>query len=1172
MAKVPPGEWVPHVEAYVDVSRPPAQHSASVDALAALVNKDKLTLFDLVSKMEMYLTTTDHIVRSRGILLLGEVLHRMSLKWLDVNTIATLSDFFISRLSDWHAIRGALVGCLALLHRKQSVGGIVIADVKRLFESFLQNVQVPSLAVVDRKLCFQILSCILDQYPVAVKTMDGEQLYGICEAIDDEKDPECLKLSFHVVEAVMKLFPGPSGLAAQFASEFFEILSKYFPVYFTHGVGDDIDATRDDLSRALMNAFCSTPYFEPFAIPLLLDKLSSSLPLAKLESLKYLDNCIRCYGADRMVRHASSVWFKLKEVIFGLSPDQLLLTSGSSKDAEKNKNQIVSEALNCLKTAIMFIDSPDKDLFINLILLDEDIVNNIRSISTAEKSIDLVQLQTLGSVICVLAESSAYFCTRVLQEHFTHLVDILGTSVSDASQQLNTCNGSLSASINFGALYLSVQMLSSCRELALVSSEGCSPVKSAKESWWLILEKKLDQLINLLGSYFSTACQSKESMFRQEYVSCAVRGLLILATFPEQCSPLPSTAYEDILLMLTSVITCKHENVNLWRLSLKTLTSIGSSIMEFHASKKEVIYNRVVVDKIVSLVESYDTKMPLNLRLEASYEVGTAGLNYMLRFARSLEVAIVANISEDNGRLEHAEHVVHLLECYSTRVLPWLFTSGGVNDLALSFAMRLWDEINDMATLNKISSQGLLDSLMMGMKLLVAFCTEEQQSLIVQKAYGIISSSSSFPLESVTHHMLVIDQLVPSHSHQEAALVGMLSSVIVGLRPQTPVPDMIMMIHLFTICLLKGQLPAAHALASIFNKYLHNPEFSHEDQLDKLLDGILERCFSTVLTNSYSSISYSSADTLDDANRLDLSSESILSKIDILSGLAWIGKGLLMRGHEKVKDISMFLLNCLSSSDKTLPSTPSHQEHYGGDSQDTSLAKSAACAFRVMMSDSEVCLNRKFHARIKPLYKQRFFSILVPIFLSKIKESVMVTTKLSLYRALGHIISNAPVPAVITEANQISLVMVDSLAKLSMDIEDKDLVYSLLLVLSGMLMDEKGKECILDNVHIIISVLTQLVSYPHLMVVRETALQCLVAISSFPHSKIYPMRLQLSYRQQSRLLMIRKELFAKRLFVVDKHGNHLLKGAFSFINIIVGSCLQDDLLITDEYKIARRHP
>ena len=40
---------------------------------------------------------------------------------------------------------------------------------------------------------------------------------------------------------------------------------------------------------------------------------------------------------------------------------------------------------------------------------------------------------------------------------------------------------------------------------------------------------------------------------------------------------------------------------------------------------------------------------------------------------------------------------------------------------------------------------------------------------------------------------------------------------------------------------------------------------------------------------------------------------------------------------------------------------------------------------------------------------------------------------------------------------QILLVIVDSLAKLSVDIQDKDLVYNLLLVLSGMLMDEKGE-------------------------------------------------------------------------------------------------------------------
>lgn len=1111
MAKVPAGHWVPYVEAFVDVSRSPADHFASVAALAALVNKDKLTLFDLVSKMDMYLTTTDHIVRSRGIMLLGEIMSQISLKWLDVNAITTLSDFFISRLSDWQALRGALVGCLALLQREPSVGTIMIADVKRLVESLIDYIPVQSLAAADRKLCFQIICCVLDHYPEAVKTMDDELLMWICQSIDEEKDPECLKLSFHLVEVVMKLFSDPSGLASQFASDLFELLSKYFPVYFTHGAGDNVGLTRDELSRALMHAFCASPYFEPFAIPLLLDKLSSSLPLAKLDSLKYLDNCIRCYGADRMVSHTSAIWFKLKEVIFSLSSDQLLST-GSPKDAEKIKNQIVSEAKNCLKTAVTCIHSADRDIFINLILLDEDIVNNIHSVTTEEKSIcrssdDLNQLQSLGSVISIIAESSTYFCTRVFQAHFTRLVDILGSSASFKSQHLNICNGSSSAAINYGALYLSVQMLSSCREVAVASRGDFPPVKSANESWWLILEEKLDPFIHLLGKLLSIDSQPIQSAVTQKYVSCAVKGLLILATFPEHCSLLLANAYEYILLMLTSVVARKYEKIHLWRLSLETLTSIGKFTVESRASKKEMIYNSIVVDKIIPLAKSCDTSMPLNLRLEACFEIGTTGVSYMLRVARSLEEAVITNISQVNEGMECAEYVAHLIDCYSSQLLPWLFTSGGVNELALSFAMRLWDEIRNVATLDRIRSQGLLDSLMMGMKFLVGVCTEEQQSLIVQKACSIISSMLSLPVKSMMHDLSSVEELVPAHSIQDTALVCLLSSVIVGLRPQTHVPDMIMLINLFSVFLLNGQIPAAHALASIFNKYLHNSEFSDENKVDKMLDVILGRCFSTVLASSTLKMSHSSAATSDDANCSGMSA-SICLRTDILCGLAWIGKGLLMRGDEKVKDISMFLLKCLVLNQISVGIPPHQEEHSDNVSLNASLATSAADAFHVMMSDSEVCLNKKFHARIKLLYKQRFFSILMPIFLSKIKETPAMTTKLVLYRAFGHIISNAPVSAVITEAHQILLLIVDILAKLSVDIQDKDLVYSLLLVLSGMLMDDKGKECVLENIHIIVGVLTQLVSYPHMMVVRETALQCFVAMSSFPHSKVYRMRPQ----------------------------------------------------------------
>lgn len=78
----------------------------------------------------------------------------------------------------------------------------------------------------------------------------------------------------------------------------------------------------------------------------------------------------------------------------------------------------------------------------------------------------------------------------------------------------------------------------------------------------------------------------------------------------------------------------------------------------------------------------------------------------------------------------------------------------------------------------------------------------------------------------------------------------------------------------------------------------------------------------------------------------------------------------------------------------------------------------------------------------------------------------------------------------------------------SKDNRDKDTMYSLLLLLSGILTDKSSQEDVIENAHIIINCLTRMVSYPHMMLVRETALQCLVAMSMLPHSRIYPLRKQ----------------------------------------------------------------
>lgn len=59
-------------------------------------------------------------------------------------------------------------------------------------------------------------------------------IYVICESIDGEKDPQCLLVTFHLVEILARLCPESSTALASYAEDLFNILGSYFPIHFTH--------------------------------------------------------------------------------------------------------------------------------------------------------------------------------------------------------------------------------------------------------------------------------------------------------------------------------------------------------------------------------------------------------------------------------------------------------------------------------------------------------------------------------------------------------------------------------------------------------------------------------------------------------------------------------------------------------------------------------------------------------------------------------------------------------------------------------------------------------------------------------------------------------------------------------------------------------------------------
>ncbi|KAM6585194.1 hypothetical protein CsatB_012196 [Cannabis sativa] len=1116
-----PSDLTQHIESYVDTSRSQSQQAASLDSITLLVKNDFITIETLVREMEMYLTTTDNVIRARGTLLLGEVLRRLASKPLDSAIIHSLIGFFTDRLVDWRALRGALVGCLALLRRKSDVGVVSSTDAKAVAEVFLNTLQVQSLGQHDRELCFQLLECVLECYPNEVASMDELLLYGICEAVDGEKDPHCLLLAFHIICAVIQLFPDPNGPLANFSGELFETLNSYFPIHFTHPKGEDTDVKRDDLARALMIAFSSTPLLEPYVIPLLLEKLSSSLSSSKVDSLKYLSYCSLKYGADRMTKHAGAIWSSIKsEISTSVKEPTEAVTSESINGLGFQENEIAAEALVLLGIVVL----QNNDLYLSLILDDEDISSIFNIITSYRRYNDIPlegkeRLHVVGRILYITSKTSIVSCNRVFETFFPRLVGILeGNSSGDHF-------------LNFGALYLSVELLAACRDLIVDFGELASNSFSAHEACCCIIRNCFDSLIQILcPTLVATATEAVHDVD----IYFRVKSLQILATFPEGHLPISKSIFESILTTLVSVILVDFKQMLLWKLAMKALVLIGSFISKSNESDKGLSYTNIVVEKIVSSLSNDKFTLPFPLKLEVLSELGATGQNHMLMIVEGLEGAIFANLDDYFvlGNKSSAELAIQLLQCYSKKVIPWIQEVDGLEEVLLRFIVNIWERVESwMSHSIQLQEKGLLNATTMAMKVTVASCSWELQNTIIQKAYTVLASNTSLlpkksPLTFIPVELegLQLTLHADNVSGKDELLLSLFASVIIAIQPRVEIPNIKEILHLFLTTLLKGHVSSAQALGSIINKLgtkSYRAEMTNGFMLEEAIDILLK-------TRSWNP---QDSGALSSGNEMSLA-ELCLGfvnhrqlQINAIVGLAWVGKGLLLRGHEKVKDVVMILLECILPEGNIWASNLTQDLH-------PSVQKSAADAFHLLMSDSKICLNRKFHTIIRPLYKQRLFSIVMPILQSSIRKADSSISRSMLFRASAHIISDTPLIAVLSEANKLIPILLEGLSIFSEDTLDKEELYNLLLVLSGILTDKKGKvkidlisakanhskltfvrvlagqEAVIENATSIINCLTGLMVYPHMMLVRETAIQCLTAMSELPHARIYPMRPQ----------------------------------------------------------------
>lgn len=1135
--------WIPLLETFVNPDNSPDQQAASLDAIPPLLHGGQLTIQAVVSDMEIYLTTTDNAVRARGILLLAEILSRLRTKPLEDSAIHSLTLFFTSRLADWPALRGAVIGCLALLKRKSDVGLVSSGDVKKLIQSYMENLQVQALAQQDRMLCLELLECLLDAYADAISSLGDDLVYGVCAAIDEEKDPRCLLLAFHIVELLVHIFPDPEGPLASCAEDLFDIISRYFPISFNPPPNDSLGITREDLSRALLGAFMSSPLFAPFSIPLLLEKLSSSLRMAKVDSLKYLGKCTIAYGVDAVSSHTAAIWDSLKnEILTAERPISEAVASDGFAD-----NEVLEEALTCLTDCVLACHKGnDTGVLLELLLQDEKLegifrhVKNDASAKVIPSKTELgIQVQALGRLLSATAKSSFASCFIVSQRFLPRLLDAMGAPLDQGPGPLLASNNISAANcfVTVSALYICDQIVQANRIL----SEGLvlQPVVRLDLSSGSSSLSLLQCLANPLTIAFASAipthngidCQKSQLTTQNEIIHLGVAGLQALASFPGSFSPLTEEKFKEILLFLMSVLSERHEHKFLWEQALGALVQIGISLEKFNDSARALVFVDVVIVELLSQLSIHELSLPILLKLKAITSIccssSTAVTQVLHGFRRVICGFFFPASVKSGGESEKSmELVTRVLECLSSEVLVRCKNMGVNEEDIMSLSLDIWNCVQEISRCNVCPPAQVLEPTMAVMRLSVQYCTEELQKTVLIKAIDTLpvrnqNWSNGTSIASVPHQVIGNASLNSiDRPNQDEWKIALFASVVVSLRPKIVLHNKKQILEMFISTLLgKGDSiikeAACQALGSMINKC--PVEVDHAMlgvlTLDQAIHSILEDSLLKIVGNHVPQDP--SEMTSNNMRSVELGDihDDIGVQIQAVTAVAWIGKGLAMRGHGKISDVAVLLLNILRSS-SSVCAISSQNDNCKIDMDEIRnkkflLAQAAADGLGIIMKDSKTSLNKDCYACIRPLYKQRFFTSMIPILVFAIRESGASPSRYMLYCALAHLISEAPHIALLAEAEKVIPYILEGILVLSNDAVNKGHLHSFLLALSGIIVDENyGRALVVEHVSTIISRLAVVVNYPYSMIVRETALQCLGAMVILPYTRIFPMRAQ----------------------------------------------------------------
>ncbi|KAK9846081.1 hypothetical protein WJX84_004788 [Apatococcus fuscideae] len=320
-----------------------------------------LSLLDLVRNLRDYLIAEEGETRARATLLLAKVLEEVPSSLTGQTDASHVAAFFAARLSDWPSFAAAIHGCETLLRQAGQTSGrsIATADAKVIATAFTDEVEVPGLAVALRQPALRVLQLLLEKFGTSL-LKEGVNLIGmVIAATDAEKDPRCLMLAFSCFKLLGTVYAGAGCQShlQEASDDLFDFVACYFPLTFTPPPDAAHNITRESMASELEATIAALPSLAEHVIPLLLEKLASSVRQSRADSLSAVKICVAAWGIEVLDPQLSAVWRGLRNVLL------------SHPDCDEDQ-EVVVKAGECLRDCVTSLAGQDNLELVDLALED----------------------------------------------------------------------------------------------------------------------------------------------------------------------------------------------------------------------------------------------------------------------------------------------------------------------------------------------------------------------------------------------------------------------------------------------------------------------------------------------------------------------------------------------------------------------------------------------------------------------------------------------------------------------------------------------------------------------------------------------------------------------------------------------------------------------------------